>query len=163
MSIMLNLFAIDCPIILLNRPMPDLWHDISDDPNVYTDPSLCPTSHPDHLETLAVHDGGSGLFVLLLADPHLLEGGQGGQDGATDPHGVLTLWRSDDLNLHGCWSEGSDLLLHPVSDARIHRGAAGEDSVGVQILTDVHVTLHDGVIIRFMDTSGFHPQEGRLE
>ncbi len=28
------------------------------------------------LEALAVHDGGAGLIVLLLADPHLLEGGQ---------------------------------------------------------------------------------------
>ena len=28
------------------------------------------------LEAFAVHDGGAGLIVLLLADPHLLEGGQ---------------------------------------------------------------------------------------
>ena len=24
-------------------------------------------------------------FVILLADPHLLEGGEGGEDGTTDP------------------------------------------------------------------------------
>jgi len=44
-----------------------------------------------------VDDGGAGLIVLLLADPHLLESGEGGQDGATDPHRVLPLWGSDDL------------------------------------------------------------------
>ena len=41
------------------------------------------------LETLPVHDGGAGLIVLLLRDPHLLEGGEGSQDGASDPDGVL--------------------------------------------------------------------------
>ena len=49
------------------------------------------------LEALPVHDGGAGLIVLLLADPHLLEGGERGQDGASDPHRVFTLRRGDDL------------------------------------------------------------------
>ena len=49
------------------------------------------------LEAFAVDNGGARLVVLLLADPHLLEGGQGGQDGASDPHRVLTLRRSNDL------------------------------------------------------------------
>ena len=43
------------------------------------------------LEALPVDDGGTGLIVLLFGNPHLLEGGQGGQDGATDPDGVFTL------------------------------------------------------------------------
>ena len=33
-------------------------------------------------------DGGARLVVLLLGDPHLLEGGEGGEDGASDPDGV---------------------------------------------------------------------------
>merc|ERR1712157_601621 len=45
----------------------------------------------DPSEALPVHDGGAGLVVLPLGDPHLLEGGQRGQDGPTDPHGVLAL------------------------------------------------------------------------
>ncbi len=53
------------------------------------------------LEALAVDDGGAGLVVLLLADPHLLEGGEGSQDGATDPDGVFPLWGSDDLEVRG--------------------------------------------------------------
>ena len=41
------------------------------------------------LEALPVDNGGAGLVVLLLGDPHLLEGGEGGQDGAADPDAVL--------------------------------------------------------------------------
>ena len=52
----------------------------------------------EDLEALPVDDGGTCLIVLLLADPHLLEGGQGSQDGAADPHGVLPLRGGDDLN-----------------------------------------------------------------
>ncbi|KAH9249739.1 hypothetical protein BASA81_012535 [Batrachochytrium salamandrivorans] len=37
------------------------------------------------LEALAVDDAGAGLVVLLLGDPHLLEGGERGEDGAADP------------------------------------------------------------------------------
>ena len=42
----------------------------------------------DDLEAFPVHDGWARLVVLLLGDPHLLEGGQGGQDGPSDPDGV---------------------------------------------------------------------------
>ena len=49
------------------------------------------------LEAFPVDNGGAGLIVFLLADPHLLEGGQRSQDGATDPDGVLSLRWSNDL------------------------------------------------------------------
>ena len=39
-------------------------------------------------EALPVDDGRAGLVVLLLRDPHLLERGQRGEDGASDPDGV---------------------------------------------------------------------------
>ena len=52
------------------------------------------------LEALSVHDGWARLVVLLLGDPHLLEGREGGQDGSSDPDGVLPLGGSDDLDLH---------------------------------------------------------------
>merc|ERR1712200_285338 len=41
------------------------------------------------LEALAVDDGGAALVVLLLGDPHPLEGGEGSQDGASDPDVAL--------------------------------------------------------------------------
>ena len=49
------------------------------------------------LEALAVDNAGACLIVFLLADPHLLEGGQGSQDGASDPDRVLALRWGDDL------------------------------------------------------------------
>lgn len=49
------------------------------------------------LEALPVDNGGSGLLVLVFADPHLLEGGEGSQDGATDPDRVFTLRRGNHL------------------------------------------------------------------
>ena len=115
------------------------------------------------LEAFAVHDAGARLIVLLLADPHLLEGGQRGKDGATDPYGVLSLWGSDDLDLHRGWGKGCDFLLHPVGDAGVHGGATGQHGVGVKILTDVHVALHDAVVCGFVDSSALHSQEGWLE
>merc|ERR1712025_1389157 len=115
------------------------------------------------LEALAVDDGGAALVVLLLGDPHLLEGGEGSQDGPSDPDGVLPLWGSVDLDLDGGGSQGSDLLLRTVSNTGVHGGASRHDGVGVQVLPDVNIALHDGVEGGLMDTAGLHTKEGRLE
>ena len=108
-------------------------------------------------------DGWAALIVFLLGDPHLLEGREGRQDGASDPDGVFPFWGSNDLDLDGGWSKSSDLLLHPVSNTRVHGGVSRHDSVGIQVLTDVNITLHDGVVGGLMDATGFHSKEGRLE
>merc|ERR1712033_139405 len=93
------------------------------------------------LEAFAVDDGRSGLVILSPADPHGLEGGQRRQDGTTDPYGVFALGGSDDLDLHGWWSQGGDFLLHTISNTGVHDGVEG------------------GLV----DTSRFHTQEGWLE
>merc|ERR1719436_283263 len=116
-----------------------------------------------HLEALPLGGGGPTFIVLLLGDPHLLEGGEGSQDGSSDPDGVLPLRRSDNLDLDGGGSQGSDLLLHTVSNTRVHGGASRHYGVSVQVLPNVHITLHDGVVGGLVDTTGFHSQEGRLE
>jgi len=117
----------------------------------------------ERLEALSVDNSGAGFVVFLLGDPHLLEGGQRGQDGSSDPDGVFTLRGSDDLDLNGGWSQGSDFLLHSVSNTRVHGGTTRQDGVGVQVLTDIDVALHDGVVNGLVDTARFHTQEGRLE
>ena len=91
-------------------------------------------------------NGWAAFVVLLLGDPHLLEGREGSQDGATDPDRVFPLRRSNDLDLNGGWSQGCDLLLHSVGNTRVHGGATGHDGVGVQVLPDVNIALHDGVV-----------------
>lgn len=52
------------------------------------------------LEALAMYDTGTGFVVFLFRYPHLLEGGERRQDGTADPHGVLSFWWSNDLNLN---------------------------------------------------------------
>merc|ERR1711992_232645 len=115
------------------------------------------------LEALPVDNAWAGLVILLLGDPHLLEGGEGGQDGSSDPDRVLPLRGSDDLDLHGGWGKSGDLLLHPVGDTGVHGGATGENSVGIQVLPDVNIALHDGVVGGLVDSTGLHTQERRLE
>merc|ERR1711923_166043 len=120
-------------------------------------------SERNFLEALPVDNGRTALVVLLLGDPHLLEGGEGGQDGSSDPDGVLPLRRSDDLDLDGGWGKGGDLLLHPVGNTGVHGGASGHDGVGVQVLPDVNIALHDGVVGGLVDSASLHTKEGRLE
>merc|ERR1719221_1627158 len=116
-----------------------------------------------YLEAFPVNNGWTAFIIFLLGDPHLLEGGEGRQDGASDPDGIFPLRWSNDLDLNGGWSKGSDFLLHTVSNTGVHGGAPGHDGVGVQVLPDVNIALHDGVVGGLMDTTGFHTKEGRLE
>merc|ERR1719367_1284614 len=115
------------------------------------------------LETFSVNNGWAAFVVFLLGDPHLLEGGEGSQDGSSDPYGVFSFWWSNDLDLNGGWCQGSDFLLHSVGNTWVHGGTSRHDGVGVQVLTDINITLHVGVVSGLMDTAGFHSQERWLE
>merc|ERR1712102_205564 len=115
------------------------------------------------LEAFPVDNGWAALIVFLFGDPHLLEGGKGRQDGSSDPDGVLPLRGSNNLDLDGGGSKSGDFLLHTVSNTGVHGGAARHDGVGVQVLPDVNIALHDGVVGGLVDTAGFHSEEGRLE
>ena len=68
-------------------------------------------------EALLVDDRRAGLVMLLLGDPHGLEGWEGGEDGATNPGRVLSFWGSDDLDLRVVGGSGGDLFLHSFSKA----------------------------------------------
>ena len=57
-------------------------------------------SYEHTLEALAVDNRWSTFVVLLLGDPHLLESRQRSQDGTTNPDGVFTLGRRNNLDLH---------------------------------------------------------------
>jgi len=110
-----------------------------------------------------VDDGWSCFVVFLLGDPHGLEGGKGSENGTSDPDGVFPFWWGDDLDLHGGWGEGGDFLLHSIGNTWVHGGTAGEDVVSVKVLSDINIALHDGVVGGFVDTGGFHTDEGWLE
>ena len=88
----------------------------------------------------------TGLVVLLLRAPEVLEGAEGGKNGTTDPDRVLALRGCHDLDLHARGSESSQLLLHTISDTREHRGTTRKDNVAVQITTDIEISLVDRVV-----------------
>merc|ERR1719500_2207532 len=80
------------------------------------------------LKAFAVDDGRATLIVLLLGDPHLLEGGEGSKDRATDPDGVLPLGRSDDLDLHGGVVGGlMDTARLHAKEGRLEEGLRGTE------------------------------------
>merc|ERR1712164_112592 len=65
--------------------------------------------------------------------------------------------------IDGGGSKSGDLLLHSVGNTGVHGGATGHDGVGVQVLPDVNIALHDGVVGGLVDSAGLHSEEGRLE
>jgi len=110
-----------------------------------------------------VDNGWSRLVILLLGDPHLLKRGQRGQDGAADPDRVFALGRRNDLDLHGARRQRRNLLLHAIRNTRVHGSATREYIVGIQILSDIDIALHDRVERGLMNASHLHAQERRLE
>ena len=110
-----------------------------------------------------MHDGGSQLVVLAPGDPHSGEGGQGGQNGSSNPDAVLSLGWGHHLDLHGRRGKGGDLLGHPLRDVGEHGGSSGKADVAVQVLTDVDLTLHDGVVGEDVDSLGLHSDQVWLE
>jgi hypothetical protein len=105
----------------------------------------------------------TGLIILLLGNPHLLEGGEGAKNGSSNPDGVFALRRRNNFNLHGGGCESSDFLLQAIGDARVHGRATRQHDVGVEILADVQITAHDRAISGLMDTLAFHTEERGLE
>jgi len=110
-----------------------------------------------------VDDGGTRLVVLLLGDPHLLEGREGCKDRATDPDRVLALGGCDDLDLDGRGCEGSELLLHTVSNTGEHCCSSRKHDVTVQVLTDIDIAFHDAVVCGLVNSSTLHTDERWLE
>lgn len=122
-------------------------------------------------------------IILTFADPHLLESGQGSKNGTTNPNRVLSLGRSNNLDLHGTGCKSSNLLLHTISNTRIHGSttrlsrmlnvnlpfcythiaSSYHDNVGIQVLTNIKITLHDRIVDSLVNTRRFKTQEIRLE
>jgi hypothetical protein len=125
-------------------------------------------------------DARAGLIVLLLRAPEVLESGEGGENGTTDPDGVLALRGCNNLDLHRGRREGGQLFLHTIGNTGEHGGTTRKDNVAVEITTDIEIALEDGVVTiqmlipfcihyhdidlrRLVDTGSFKTKEGRLE
>ena len=79
-------------LLLASTPLPtekQTWGPTGHLPPLHTTTTTATLTHPPthtRLEALAVDDGGAGLVVLGLGDPHGLERRQRRQDGAANPH-----------------------------------------------------------------------------
>lgn len=108
-------------------------------------------------------DSGTSFVVFGSGDPHGLEGGEGGKDGATDPDRELSLGGSNNLDLHGGGGKGGDFLAESLGDAGEHGGTTGHDDVSVEVLSDIDVALHDGFVGEFVDSGVLKTDERGLE
>ena len=111
------------------------------------------------LEAFPVNNRRSTFIILLLGDPHLLEGGKRSQNRSSNPDRVFPLRRSNDLDLDCGRSQGSDFLLHPISNTGVHGSTTRHDSVGIQVLPNVNITFHDGVVGSLMNTTRLIPKK----
>merc|ERR1712187_625423 len=114
-------------------------------------------------ETLLVDDCWTTIIIFTLRNPHLLESGQGTQNGSTSPDGVLSLWWSDHLDLHCGRSQGRQFLGHALTDASKHGGSTGKNDIAVEVLADVNVTFHDGLEGCVVNSAGFLAHKAWLE
>ena len=79
----------------------------------------------------AMNNPRSALIVLLLRDPHVLEGRQAGEDGPSNPDTVLSFGRGGYAHFHAARREVGELFGHAVGDAGVHGRSTGEDDVAI--------------------------------
>ena len=58
---------------------------------------------------------------------------------------------------------GCDLLVHPVCNAWEHGGSTRQHNIAIKVLSDVHVTLHDGVEGSVINALSFHTHQAWCE
>merc|ERR1712028_97961 len=102
-------------------------------------------------------------IILFLADPHTLESGQRCKNGSSNPHRIFTFWRSHNLDLDRSRSQGSHFLRHAFTDSREHSGSSRKNNIGIQILSDINITLHDGLESAVSNTVHFETGQVGLE
>merc|ERR1712013_380966 len=135
------------------KEAPELWSPAPPNRDLTTNAS----------KALAVHNRWAGLVILAFGNPHLLERAQRGKDGAPDPHRVFSLGWCNNLDLHRGRRQGCQLLRHALADSCEHRRSTGKHHVGVQVLSDIHITLHDRLERGIVNAAGLLADEAGLE
>merc|ERR1719189_144090 len=114
-------------------------------------------------EAHAVNNLRPRFIILVLGDPHLLEGGERGQDGSSNPHRVLSFRRSHHLDLNTGRCQSSHLFVQSLVQVREHSTSPREHRVPVQVTTDIHIALHDARVCQLVDTLRLAAQHVWLE
>src|SRR6218665_378426 len=91
---------------------------------------------PRFLVTLSLNDRPSRFIVMLLTNPHLLEGAEGCQDRSPKPSRAFALWGCNDFdNLSR--SQDRNFFLKTLSKIWKHCRTTGEDNVCKQFFLQV--------------------------
>jgi len=98
---------------------------------------------------------GTVLLVLILGDPLGGEGLEGALDGTTRPDGVVSVGRSNDLDISGFWAESSDFLLESIWETLVKSGTTGEDDVVVKVGSNIKIAVSDGFVTELVHAHGF--------
>merc|ERR1719242_2508287 len=105
-----------------------------------------------NLKAFSVDNTRSTLIILILANPHFLESTQRRQDRSSNPDRVFTLWWCHNLNLDTCRCQRSHLLGQSDINSWEHGGTSRQHSVGVQVTSNIHITLHNRFISQLVNT-----------
>mgnify|MGYP006095576569 FL=1 len=89
-------------------------------------------------------DLGTVLLVLVFGDPLRGEGLEGALDGTTSPYGVVSIGRSNDLDISGFWAESRDFFLESIWNTLVKSGTTGKDDVTVKVGSNIKIAVSDG-------------------
>ena len=91
------------------------------------------------------------LLIFFTGDPVGFEGGEGAEGWSTLPDGVVSISGGKNLNHVWLWAHLIDFFLHSFWETGIHGSTTREHDGGVQVLSDIDVTLLDGLECHFVE------------
>jgi len=114
---------------------------------------------------LSVDDLGTSIIVIFLGNPVTGEGGEGTESSGTGPNGVVSVWRSNNLGHTSLGGLLFNLGTKSSINAFIKGGTTGKDDVGVEVSSDINVTVIDRLDGELVETESFITLlgESRLE
>lgn len=110
-------------------------------------------------------DLGTSIIVIFLGDPVTGEGGEGTESSGTGPNGVVSVWRSDNLGHTLLGGLLFNFSTESSINAFIEGGTTGKDNVGIEVSSDINVTVIDRLDGKLVETESFITLlgESRLE
>jgi len=112
---------------------------------------------------LSVNNCSTVLLVIGSSDPGGGEGGEGGESGTTSPHGELSVWLGNNLDLGTSGGLGGNFSLKSLGKVFVHGGTTGKNKVSKKGLSDIDIGLVDGVHGELVEGLAALTIERRLE
>ncbi len=94
---------------------------------------------------------GTVLIIVLLAHPHVGEGGKRAQNSSASPDSELPVRAGNNTDIDGLWCLILNFFAKSLAHTFKHGGAARKDDVLVEFPAHVNVALLDGVVGQRLD------------